>query len=612
MTPAFVMTLLTLCPTATPDDIARGIVESGHKKVGVVPTVIYRRGEEEATVSPLGPRGKVMASSIYDALIRASQSGQYRGKFQVVPERIMRSALKSRSLDDLGDPRKIQELARDVGGADGFLISTIDEDLSKVVVRNVGTRRGFDIDNNVQDQDPARTEQTESGRDAGTDSDQPTSGSAADDTTREEPVDDQKLEETAHADDDDKTEASADNGKELDKKDESTHVVTFTGGTELVDSKDGVVENKTKISDDLTLTKAAYQGHSWELRRWNGRVLDNRGIELEGKEPFGMGSAWERVQWTNLKSDLTHPSEDATFPYPVSVKVEGQVRKPIAADEFRVVELNADEEFRVVLKNDSSKGVYVALYVDGLNSINQLQVEPDQLELSNHWHVPAGREIEIEGWHEIKRDERGRRTGQPTVKMFRVVGRGESVAAGQSFEDNIGMITAIFYSVGLDNVQQPTSTPRALPQSVVGVGEGGSARARISSYRGDDRGLMLASWTFHYRTKEQIAELKSGTSNDLALNSGTSRDRNTGDTELKLGDQGKTGSDTKNDETKNKEGTGTETDKKNEGGGDKTKDEEEGVPIQIGRVRQPWSPFVLHRNAYGAFSHVRVHGSLGD
>lgn len=464
MSHALWLSMLTFVPSANGDDLARDIVANKHKKIGVIPTVIYRRGDHEATVSPLGPRGKVIASSIYESLIHASQHGTYKGQFQVVPERVMRSALRSRSLDDLSSPQKLQELAKEVGGADSFLISSIDEDLSDMTVRNVGVGRGFD------DDQPNKSNTTDA------------------------------------ADGDDKEQGN-----------KNKAILTQKGSSEVVDVKQGVVDSQSKFSDDLTLSKAAYQGYSWELRRWNGNQLENRGIDLSGNMPFGLGASWEKEQWAHLKPDLKHPHADSTFPYPVSVKVSGAARDPVTVEDKRVIELNQDEEFRIALGNDTDKGVYVALYIDGLNSINRLRVEPDQLELMNHWHLPAHQKIEIEGWHDVQRNASGKRIGTPTVSLFRIVGRGESVAAGNGFEDNIGVLTAIFYTVGMDHIEQPPAG-RGLPNSVVGVGEGARSDASISSFRqGDDRGLMLAAWTFHYRTKDQIKEIQAGTSNDLAM-----------------------------------------------------------------------------------------------
>lgn len=451
MSTSLAVFLLLVAPTDAGDDIVRGIVENGQKKVGVIPTVINRRGDREATIGSLGPRGKVMANAVYEKLISASQSGRYKGRYKVVPERIMRGALKSRSLDDLANPRKLQELADDVGGADGFVITTIDEDESV-----------FDVDSVDVEGDEEEDE----------------------------------------------------DGKTTKKKSKKTLVQN--GSIETIDPSDGVVTDKTDISDELTLSKAAYQGESWELRRWNGDELENyeKAIELEGDDAFGRGSGWERAQYVKLSIDLEHPYEDTTFPYPIAIKVDGEIREPRVIGDKCVVELNAGEDYSVIVKNDGDQDVYAALFIDGLNSINQELVEPEQLATKLHWRLQKGiGDREIRGWYKI--DYNDKKTDMWSYKKFTVVDRAESVAASQGFEDNIGMITAIFYTVGMKNIDEPEEAPtRSLANAIVGTGEGEEVEQEVGLIKGAKRGLMLAAWTFYYRTKEQIEEIESGDSEE--------------------------------------------------------------------------------------------------
>jgi len=290
----------------------------------------------------------------------------------------------------------------------------------------------------------------------------------------------------------------------------ASHVVLVS---ETIDTSDGVMTHTATLQDDLTLSKAAYQGESWELRRWNGDRLENVSIGLPGAQPFGMGPAWEKLQYVSLRPGPVHPQLDPGFPFRVSIEVNGKPRVPQPLHDGQgaplLTELNGGEEYRVILENQGHKQVYCALFIDGANSIDRVVVEPSDLKTKRHWVLPpmSGRRS-IAGYSTVKPD------GSRTFHRFTLASRQEAVEQGSSFEQNIGMITAIFYTYGMDGIERPpeSMTPRAMPRSAFGTVAGSRGQDQLELVPGS-RGLMLAAVTFYYRSSEEVAQLRNGEGN---------------------------------------------------------------------------------------------------
>jgi len=281
--------------------------------------------------------------------------------------------------------------------------------------------------------------------------------------------------------------------------------------SETIDTTDGSSTNQTTLVEDVTLSTAAFQGESWELRRWNGDSLENVGIGLPGAQAFGMGPVWERAQYVSLPPSPMHPQMVPGFPYKVAIEVNGTQRVPRplynGPEAPLLVELNQGEVYRIVLDNQSHKPVYCALFIDGANSIDRVVVEPSQLATRQHWFLPpvSGRR-HIDGFSTIGPD------GSRDFQRFTIAPREQAVGQGAGLESNIGMITAIFYTYGMDGIQLPPESMtrgRDMPRSPLGTIAGAGGRDRVDLVRGS-RGLMLAAMTFYYRSGEEIAALLNG------------------------------------------------------------------------------------------------------
>ena len=214
---------------------------------------------------------------------------------------------------------------------------------------------------------------------------------------------------------------------------------------------------------------------------------------------------------------MVHPQQIQDFPYPVTIKVKGEPRIPMSCvidgRPSMMVELNPEETYEVHLGNLSSRPVFAAVYVDGVGSIDGVRAEPAQLPSWRHWHLTK-RVGRIRGWTNIPRDAAGRPTGPQQVLPFQVVPRDSSVAMHAGFDQNVGMITVIFYTSGIDGVQQPTPqesrllAARGSARSDFGTGAGAASQASLDFFQGGDRpALMLAAVTYHYRSRDEIASM---------------------------------------------------------------------------------------------------------
>jgi len=485
----YALVLLTALPGATPgEDIAEKIVQAGHTRVGVIPSVISRKGTKEATVGSLGPRAATLAKDVQNQLVALSTQGKYRGKFTVVSERVMRTAMsevaKNRPIgvEDLGNPKALKAISN-YTGAKGFVTLGIDESTATEKVEVVG-------------EEGAKVEEPKK-----------ENGGASSEGKDRPDIDDGLVEKR-------------ENAQKIDAS--------------YIDDEGDEFHNKT-YRDVNTFAKAAYMGDSFELRRWQGDELANLGLESrhpqfaeDSRWEFGLGDKWEREQFQYLKPAFEHPLDVDGFPFEVHIAVDDYIRKPRKIEDKYVVELNPGEEYYVYVKSRCSQPVLVAVYVDGVNSIDKERREPADLEAGRHWSLKNDYAMKIPGWYTIDQKLRTQQGNK-----FRIVERPESIAAQKGFEENIGMITVIFYAndaVSGKYVTYPQDSllenaRSALAESQFGTGAGSqfSEDLQFDSVR---RGLMLASVTYYYRSGGEIERIVSGDSGDFVLGDDSELARN--------------------------------------------------------------------------------------
>lgn len=470
MNTSFLLLTLLAVSTNPTDQLARSIVENGHRRVGVVPLVITRTPDGETTASStLGPRAATKARDLYEGLIAASKKGPYSGKFAVIPERTMYNALRNVTVEQLADPN-VMKAVHEQTGADAVVTSTYEgPDVRKV---------DFEDEPN------------------------PTPGNGG---TGSEG----------------KTEGEA---------------LTGTLSHDLTDENGNATAHEEEL-DKWNLFTAAYgNGESWELVRWEGDTLTSR----IGIEPLDLREGWEHRFYQRTRelrdqkegNGLSHPYLVDDFPYALKIEVGGEVRTPRQIGEDFVVALNPDEEYKILLANRTDKDVYVALFVDGVCTIDKRIAEPQNLPVRQHWWLPKNSgDRRIQGWQTIPRDARNRPLGTPSYTTFQVVDAERSVARGAGFDQQIGMITAIFYTVGMPAVG---SSARSLNPSKVGTGEGQRVEKALKWGSSEKRGVMLAAVTCYYRSDAELQELESGQGDDPVLDPGKGQQGSKGDQEIEF------------------------------------------------------------------------------
>jgi hypothetical protein len=275
---------------------------------------------------------------------------------------------------------------------------------------------------------------------------------------------------------------------------------------------DGVLESKgiQVERSDVTLSDAVQLGRSFEARRWDGDRLDlvdlSSRLNPESKldYAFAYGLEAERRQFQELLAKRRqHPlaGENAASTV-IRVLVQGKEREPVSVDDKLYVRLDAGERYEIELANNSNHAVLFGIFVDGINTIRDAQeAEHPYLQPAHcHWAMgPEDRTGVVEGWYHHQTAQLGR---------FRVGGAAESVAGGKGVYNQLGMITAVVYTNGIEGITPepwhlppPPGSKGATVEEGIGTAEDPRQDADLQLVRAK-KGLMLAAMTLHYRDSE--------------------------------------------------------------------------------------------------------------
>jgi hypothetical protein len=209
-----------------------------------------------------------------------------------------------------------------------------------------------------------------------------------------------------------------------------------------------------------------------------------------------------------------HPLSDPQFPYRVRIMVNGRERRGTAVGNDWYVSLSKGEVYQIRVENRDQDRVFLRLLVDGLNTLpdkpaaKDIAVEPAgakptrlpaqrvNLDEAFPWLLePSGqgqtaRPYAIKGFYS--------KTGEPAEwNEFEVVDAAMSVAAHRQFTDQIGLITAAFYSfVGT----------RGGPGT--GFGKRQTGTTAQYKYREEDVGRLLAVVNIHYVEPKDLPKLQ--------------------------------------------------------------------------------------------------------
>lgn len=269
------------------------------------------------------------------------------------------------------------------------------------------------------------------------------------------------------------------------------------------------------IVSDKGLSDAAYEGRSFEVRRWDGATLIPIGLDAGTaalSEANGWGSEFEKEHLAKLKSQSRHPLEDPALPYQFEVAVQGQVRKPERIGDRLYIQLEPGEEFAVRVGNSTGHKLFMGIWIDGVNIYGKMLEHPLNVPTYRCWVVRDGlRDGELAGWFEL--DKKGMSTGR--IHHFAIGERSQALAVRQGAGDSLGMITCIVYTDGLQGFAHPKG-PRVSKDSAVpryGVVEGAEEK-KLVTYDKGVKGIMLAAVTLYYRSGEELKELRTNSITD--------------------------------------------------------------------------------------------------
>jgi len=284
-----------------------------------------------------------------------------------------------------------------------------------------------------------------------------------------------------------------------------------------IDLKDNSAVARVRQEYKKSLSDAAYAGESFVVREWKGKRLEATG--LTGGLLFDPGPTAEKEQYAML-APQEHPLLRDDFPYGLGIEVKGQLRIPSVVEGQMVVRLDAGDEYVVRAWNRSEREVFMGLYVDGINSIGVKLERPEQTPTERTWFLrPNPDARRISGWQKIDPQ-----TKQASYEKFVVVGASNAVASeasqpgGDGFEDNLGLITAVFYSYGMDDIPKTKGISK-LANDNIGTGRGQKVSGGVAGYdvKAKQKGLLLSTVSIFYRSSKWVNSNPGAPAPEMAL-----------------------------------------------------------------------------------------------
>jgi hypothetical protein len=273
----------------------------------------------------------------------------------------------------------------------------------------------------------------------------------------------------------------------------------------LIDVDDSSVVNIQEEENWIGLSDAAYMGESWELRRWSGNRLQIIGlVEPDDMPPggnvlYGRGPVFESMHYRSLRPGMPHPLQNRECPYKLSIFVDGQRRSLENVDGKVYAALDPGEEYEIRVENQSHRPAYLCLFVDGASVLGKKRQHPLQ---ARYWYLRPKRAFAFAGWFTGSE-------GRYEQERFIISPASDAVAAGQGFGQQLGLITAVFYTVGMDNIPEVRVAFGAdMGYGMFGTGAGAASDVRLQERSGPERGLMLTAMTVYYATSADLEELR--------------------------------------------------------------------------------------------------------
>jgi hypothetical protein len=280
----------------------------------------------------------------------------------------------------------------------------------------------------------------------------------------------------------------------------------------LIDIRSGDVAGVAKQAIPVTPQLRVYRGEANEVDRDalkqaglpgdKGRNIPDQAAPTEG------GS----------KPETLHPFEKPHFPLPLWIMVDGKkrdfivVRDPKTGRRELYAPIEPGESYQIRCKNNLPGVLYMSMFVDGVNVLEKKR----DLANPKYWYLEPGAESMIHGWYTSKPAS----PDKYNVEPFIVAPADDSVAAGENFRDELGMITIVYFlPAAATPYTKPADTTKPSAGTAKGLGEkslttgtvatsaGAAEEQKVETHAGAARGKFLAGFVIHYAPRSQIQKL---------------------------------------------------------------------------------------------------------
>ncbi|MBU6172625.1 MAG: caspase family protein [Planctomycetes bacterium] len=199
----------------------------------------------------------------------------------------------------------------------------------------------------------------------------------------------------------------------------------------------------------------AQTGHSAEVKP------EDRRPEIGAGNQLVRPVEEQVIDRLDARANEPHPMQNPNFPFRISINVNNEPRKPLLIGNDCYVMLRKGEKYEIWIENRSKQTVAMRLLVDGLNTLPEKEDDakgiatyvigkPVSLNEARHWVLdPEAPGALFNGIPTFTVRGFASETGeQGKTKRFTITDAEQSLAARQKYTDNIGLISAAFYTPG--------------------------------------------------------------------------------------------------------------------------------------------------------------------
>ncbi len=279
----------------------------------------------------------------------------------------------------------------------------------------------------------------------------------------------------------------------------------------------------------ISLADAVLDGRSLELLRWQRGRLRRISFLSDEEIPGTANAPIGGLAKLFYGAPAINPAVNPNCPFKVSFRVDAKVREiqQSSKSESRAyLNLEAGEQYAILVKNGTTRDVRAAVFVDGINILGKRREIPN--ENCRVWNLGPSHHASFNGWYT-------KANGKDRVEEFIVVPREDSLAYKMGYKDELGQITIAFFaksgdmrylqdyprykSLFVDTNWNKLQRSWHIEEKLVdlaGAGPGGGGLAtgvgrsrttQLSRSSSGNTGVMLGAITVRYGPNSQIAKL---------------------------------------------------------------------------------------------------------